>query len=114
MRDTLYRLLNICRKELLVILKDPANRLVLVLPTIVQSLIFGYAATFDLRAVPYALLDQDGGQAATELIARVDGTGFFERVATLHSADDPAHRAALRAAPAGRRAGAGAGDRRCA
>lgn len=85
MRDTLYRLLNICRKELLVILKDPANRLVLVLPTIVQSLIFGYAATFDLRAVPYALLDQDGGQAATELIARVDGTGFFERVATLHS-----------------------------
>ncbi len=83
--DGLHRLANLCRKELLAVLKDPANRLVLVLPVIVQSLIFGYAATFDLRHVPYALLDQDGGEAAGELVARLEGSGVFERVATLRS-----------------------------
>jgi ABC-2 type transport system permease protein len=83
--DGAWRLANLCRKELLAILKDPANRLVLVLPVIVQSLIFGYAATFDLKHVPYALLDQDHGAAAGELVARLEGSGVFERVATLQS-----------------------------
>lgn len=84
----LHHLLNICRKELLVTLKDPANRIVLVLPAIVQSLIFGYAATFDLRHAPYAVLDQSHGAAAAELIAHVDAAGVFERVATLRYESD--------------------------
>lgn len=83
--DSLHRLLNICRKELLAILKDPANRMVLVVPVILQSLIFGYAATFDLKHVPYALLDQSHGEAATTLVAHVEGSRVFERVATLRS-----------------------------
>jgi ABC-2 type transport system permease protein len=36
--------------------------------------------------VPYAVLDQSRGRAATDLLARVDGTGVFRRVATLHAA----------------------------
>lgn len=84
----LHHLLNICRKELLVTLKDPANRIVLVLPAIVQSLIFGYAATFDLRHAPYAVLDQSHGAAAAELIAHVDAAGVFERIATLRNESD--------------------------
>lgn len=79
----LRRLLNICRKEFLVILKDPANRALLLLPALLQSLIFGYAATYDLKHASYALLDQSHSQASTELIARLDGSGVFNRVATL-------------------------------
>ncbi|MGD9597120.1 MAG: ABC transporter permease [Steroidobacteraceae bacterium] len=82
---TLHHLLNICRKELLVILKDPANRLVLVLPVVLQSLLFGYAATFDVRHVPYALLDESRDAAAVDLVAKVEGSGLFGRVATLRS-----------------------------
>jgi ABC-2 type transport system permease protein len=33
--------------------------------------------------VPYAALDQSRSAASTELLARLDGTGVFERVATL-------------------------------
>ncbi len=83
--DFVLQVLNLCRKELLVILKDPANRVVLVAPAILQSLIFGYAATYDLTRVDYALLDQSHGGAATALVARLEGGGVFRRAVTLTS-----------------------------
>jgi len=83
--DLLRRLGALCRKELLAILKDPANRVILIVPVIVQSLLFGYAATYDLTDVPYAVLDQSRGGASTGLLARLDGTGVFRRVANLHA-----------------------------
>jgi ABC-2 type transport system permease protein len=73
---------------LLAILKDPANRVILVVPSLVESFLFGYAATYDLNNVPYALLDQSRGAASAELIARLDGTGVFRRVATLQTESD--------------------------
>jgi ABC-2 type transport system permease protein len=76
------------RKELLNLLKEPASRVILVAPVIMQSLLFGYGATFDLSHVPYAVLDQSRGRAATELLARVDGTGVFRRTANLHTPRD--------------------------
>jgi ABC-2 type transport system permease protein len=84
----LRQLGNLCRKEFVAILKDPAGRIILIVPVILQSLLFGYAATYDLTHVPYAVLDQSRGAASTELLARLDGTGVFERVATLRSPDD--------------------------
>jgi ABC-2 type transport system permease protein len=84
----LRRVANLCRKELKVILKDPASRVVLFAPVLVQSLMFGYAATLDLRQAPYALLDMDHGEAATRLVARVESSGVFERVATLRNQRD--------------------------
>ena len=52
MLDTLYRILALTRKELLAILKDPRSRFSLILPPILQCLIYGYVATFDLNLVP--------------------------------------------------------------
>lgn len=81
---------SLCVKELLAMVKDPANRLILFAPALIQSLLFGYGATFDLTHVPYALLDQSGGKAATELVARIDGTGVFRRAMTLRSSEQVA------------------------
>lgn len=75
--------LALIRKELLALLKDPANRTLLFAPPLIQALLFGYGATYDLTHAPYAVLDLDGGEASRELLARIDGTGVFERVATL-------------------------------
>ena len=88
MTDFLLRIANLCRKELLAILKDPASRVILFVPAIMQSLIFGYAATYDLTNVPYALLDQSRTGASAELIAHLDSTGVFHRVATLRTQAD--------------------------
>lgn len=85
MRDFLRLVGALIRKEMLAILKDPANRAILVMPIIVQSVIFGYAATFDLKDVPYALLDLSRSPTSQALVSRLDGSGQFERVATLTS-----------------------------
>lgn len=86
--ELLRRIANLCRKEFLAVLKDPTSRAILFVPALMQSLLFGYAATYDLTNVPYALLDQSRSGASTELIAALDSTGVFHRVATLQSQND--------------------------
>ncbi len=86
MRDFIASLAQIaflCRKEVLALVKEPASRAILFVPALMQALLFGYGATYDLTHVPYAVLDQSHGAAATELIARLDGTGVFEREASV-------------------------------
>ncbi len=73
----------LCRKELLALFKEPSSRVILFAPALVQALLYGYGATYDLTHAPYAVLDLSRGAASTELLARVDGTGVFKREATL-------------------------------
>jgi ABC-2 type transport system permease protein len=86
MTDALLRILALTRKELLAILKDPRSRFSLLVPPILQCLIYGYVATYDLNEVPYAVLDQDRSAAAQALLAGLDGSGVFRRVANLNRA----------------------------
>lgn len=72
-------------KELLTTIKDKRVRRILVLPVILQSIVFGYASTYNLDNVPYALLDHSHSALSAEFTARLDGTGIFQRVATLQS-----------------------------
>jgi len=88
MLASLLRILALIRKELLAILSDPRGRATIFLPPVLQCLIFGYAATYDLNNVPYAVLDQDHSAASHELLARLDGSGVFVRVADLARAAD--------------------------
>jgi len=83
---SLLRIIALTRKELLAVLKDRRARMSMLLPPIIQALIFGYAATYDLNRVPYALLDRDHSAASRELVAGLDGSGVFDRVATLQDA----------------------------
>ncbi len=85
---TVLRIVALIRKELLAILKDPRSRVSLFLPPVIQCFLFGYAATYDLNHVPYAVLDQDRTTASRALLARLDGSGVFERVANLSSPAD--------------------------
>ena len=43
-------------KEFLAVLRDAKSRIVLIVPPIIQLLVFGYAVTFDLNHVPFAVL----------------------------------------------------------
>ena len=90
MLDALFRMLALTQKELLAILKDPRSRYSLLIPPILQCLIYGYVATYDLNDVPYAVLDQDRSAASQQLLARFDGSGVFRRVANLSRAADVA------------------------
>ena len=57
----LTRLLALIYKEFVVILMDKGSRKILILPIIIQSILFGYGATFNLESVPY-ILYQDSRQ----------------------------------------------------
>lgn len=81
----LFQLLALIRKELLTILKDPSSRALLIGPALMQALLFGYAATYDLTNAPYAVLDQSQSTESREILARIDGAGMFHRIANLDS-----------------------------
>ena len=86
----LIRLLALVHKEFLALLKDPRSRMVLIIPPIIQLLVFGYAATFDLKEIPYAFYNEDPGPAARELAAAFDGAPAFQRVVNLHAEEEVA------------------------
>ena len=62
MFDSLRRILALTRKELLAILKDPRSRFSLLIPPILQCLIYGYVGTYDLNDIPYAVLPETAGK----------------------------------------------------
>ncbi len=77
------RIITLARKEFLALLKEPKSRVVIIVPPILQLLVFGYAATFDLKHVPYAVYDEDGGAAAQALLAGFGGSANFREVARI-------------------------------
>jgi len=77
------RIAALVGKEFLALLKDKKSRFVLIGPPIIQLLVFGYAATFDLNHVPYALYNEDGGAISRQLAARFAGAPVFDLIATI-------------------------------
>ena len=78
----------IIRKEFLSTVKDPRTRAILIAPVIVQSMLFGHAATFNLEKVPYALLDLNRSETSTNFIAKLEGGGVFQRVKNLGNSNE--------------------------
>ena len=73
------------RKEFLAILADPANRVTLIAPVFIQAVLFGYAASYDVNHVDYAVLDQSRSQSSQQVLAHLDGSGIFKRTADLQN-----------------------------
>ena len=74
------------RKELLALFNEPANRIILFVPALLQALLYGYAGTYDLHDTPYAVLDQSRSEVSARLLARIESNGLFRQVATLSDA----------------------------
>lgn len=80
MAATLRRILALVKKELLAVLQDKKSRFVIIGPPIIQLLVFGYGATFDITDVAFAVYDQDRSPASRELVARFEGSPNFRLV----------------------------------
>ena len=78
MMASLRRILALMGKEFLALLKDKKSRFVLIGPPIIQLMVFGYAASFDLNNVAYAIYNEDGGSASRDLAARFAAAPAFE------------------------------------
>src|SRR5262245_48172189 len=67
-------------KELLAILRDPRGRMVIVVPPIVQLVVFSYAATLEVTNADIVVLNRDSGKWGYELIQRIEGAPTFRQV----------------------------------
>ena len=76
----LNRLLRLIIKEFQVILGDRRARTMLIMPVVLQTLIFPFAATLEVKNSTLAIFNQDSGQASVELIQRLSRTAAFSRI----------------------------------
>jgi len=72
------RLKQMLIKEFIQVFRDKRTRFVLFGPPIIQMLIFGYAATFEIHHVPTVVLDLDHSQESRELISRFSSSPYFD------------------------------------
>lgn len=79
MFDRIWRMIV---KEFLQLRRDKYARFRLIVPPLVQMLIYGYAATFEVNRVQIAVIDLDHSQESRDLLSRFTFTGRFE-VATI-------------------------------
>jgi ABC-2 type transport system permease protein len=74
----LSRLKQMLIKEFIQVFRDKRTRFILFGPPVLQMLIFGYAATFEIRHVPVAVLDLDHTQESRELVSRFSSSPYFQ------------------------------------
>ncbi len=72
------RILHMLIKEFLQLRRDKWARFQLIAPPIIQMLIFGYAATFEVNRVATAILDFDHSQESRELASHFTSNGRFQ------------------------------------
>jgi ABC-2 type transport system permease protein len=65
-------------KEFIQVFRDKRTRILLFAPPIIQMLIFGYAATLEIRHIPTAVLDYDNSQVSRDLLSRVAASPYFD------------------------------------
>jgi len=72
------RLKQMLIKEFIQTFRDKRTRFVLFGPPIIQMLVFGYAATFEIHNVPTVVLDLDHSQESRELVSRFSSSPYFD------------------------------------
>lgn len=71
------RLRALLAKEFLQLLRDPRMRFFVMVPPLVQLIIFGYAATFDVKNASVAVVDQSHSFESRKLLSAINATGHF-------------------------------------
>jgi ABC-2 type transport system permease protein len=74
----LGRLRHMLIKEFIQVFRDKRTRFLLFGPPIIQMLIFGYAATLEIKHMPTAVLDYDNTQVSRDLISRFAASQYFD------------------------------------
>jgi len=81
------RLRALILKELLAVLRDPRGRMILIVPPLVQLVVFSLAATLEVTNVDLGLLNRDGGRWSAELTQRLAATPIVRSLRPLHDPD---------------------------
>ena len=73
-------LLTLIRKELQALFSTPESIRMLIMPVIMQLLVFPFAATLEVKNSTLAIYNQDGGAASIEIIQRLAAAKAFPKL----------------------------------
>ena len=79
------RIWQMVKKEFIQVWRDRRLRIFLILPPIVQLVIYGYAINFDIRQVPFGVFDEDRTQASESLLSRFTASEYFRLTDSINS-----------------------------
>lgn len=82
------RIGTIVRKELLVLFNNRISRFMIILPPLLQIVIFGWAATLEVRNVSVGIVNHDNGLWSREIIHRLEGSPTFRYIHWLNGDED--------------------------
>ena len=82
----LRRILALIRKELQILLADSQSRKLVVIPVLMQVILFPLAATLEVKNNTLAVLNEDGGASSVELIQRFASARAFTEIIHLSGA----------------------------
>lgn len=74
----LGRIRGMLIKEFIQVFRDKRSRFLLFGPPVIQMLVFGYAATLEIRHIPTAVLDFDNSQVSRDLLSRFTASPYFD------------------------------------
>lgn len=72
------RLKHMLIKEFIQVFRDKRARFLLFGPPIIQMMIFGYAATLEIKHVPTVIVDYDNSQVSRDLVSRFEASRYFD------------------------------------
>jgi len=71
------RVFEIVKKEFIQVLRDPRMRVILFIPPIVETILFGYAINMDVKNISIAWMDMDNTAQSREVLAAFEGSPYF-------------------------------------
>ena len=79
------RLFALIRKEALAIKNDKKSLFVVIVPPLIQVMMFSFAATLEVKHIDLAIFDQDGTHASQELIQEFKGSSYVQKLLRVHN-----------------------------
>ena len=81
----MYQLIALIRKEFLAIWSDKKSRIIIIVPPLIQLVLFSFAVTLEVKNINIAVLDRDNTPKSEELIRILKLSDTFTNVYRLNS-----------------------------
>lgn len=85
---TLHRTITLIKKELILLLQDKQTRIILIMPVLIQIIVFPFAATLNVTNATVAIYRTTIDQPSTDIIDHISHTSSFTKTRYLQSSDE--------------------------
>ena len=81
----IFQLLALMKKEFLAIWSDKKSRIIIIVPPLVQLLLFSFAVTLEVKNIDIAVLDRDNSVKSQEIVRNLSYSKSFTNIYRLNS-----------------------------